>query len=328
MNTIKSLTIIILLSILFGCSEENMLDNSILNKKPVFVLKLHSYGTRYNTYINGVMVYRDGDGRGQVTTSLPINHWLKSGDNTFELLVYPDKKDTNINEKSTIQVEIFIHNDGQEDQLFRIGGFEFKGVGHINNIDLKGYQLEAAEFKVSDSGGVSVSNTSIEEYDKYSGAYKYSKIISMPNSLPLWAFFNSDDVPNDPDLSEEEYWTLSAELRDHLKVIQNKIIAGDIDEVMPIFEERNKELDKAFYYSSGVMEAKLRDSFEVDISQLNMLEIEGRDVSYVNEDNLKLASIFRTKRGAAMVGNFIDSQGSIEFPIMFRKQDGKWIITR
>ena len=127
---------------------------------------------------------------------------------------------------------------------------------------------------------------------------------------------------------KKTFGQLSAELRDHLKIIQDKIILGDLDDVMPLFEERNNELDKAFYYSSGVMEAKLKDSFEVDFPQLNMLEIEGQDVGYESERNLKLASLLRDNRGPAMVGNFKDSQGSIGFPIMFRKQNGKWIITR
>ena len=115
--------------------------------------------------------------------------------------------------------------------------------------------------------------------------FEYKQNFTIPNNLPLWAFFNSDEVFNEPELSEDEFWALSAKLRDHLKIIQDKIIAGKLDEVMPLFEERNNELDKAFYYSSGVMEAKLRDSFEVDFPQLDMLEIEGQDVAYENEKN-------------------------------------------
>jgi hypothetical protein len=116
-------------------------------------------------------------------------------------------------------------------------------------------------------------------------------------------------------------------LRDHLKIIQEKLIAGNVDEVMPLFEERNSELDKAFYYSSGVMEAKLRDAFETDIPQLDMLPITGKSVVYINESNKKLASVYRGEK-TAISGNYKEGSGSLKFPIMFRKQDGKWIITR
>ena len=327
MNTIKYLTITMLLSILFGCSGETKLTNSILNKKPVFTMKIHGFGTRYRIYINGVEVYRENSSASQVTTSIPLNHWMRSGENSLKLTVLPSKKNEPINEKSEVNAEIYVHND-EADEQYRIGGFNFKGLGYISESDLLGYRLEADLFTHDKEGEIKAEGVEVEKDTIFEGAIEFNQAFTIPNNLPLWAFFNSEDVPNDPDLSEEEYWALSAELRDYLEIIQDKIIAGDIDGVMPLFEERNNELDQAFYYSSGVMEAKLRNSFEVDIPQLDMLELTGRNVKYANETSLKLASIYRTKRGSAMVGNFKDSQGSIGFPIMFRKQDGKWIITR
>ena len=161
----------------------------------------------------------------------------------------------------------------------------------------------------------------------FEGVVEYEQDFTIPNNLPLWAFFNSDEVANEPDLSEEAFWELSAELRDHLKIIQDKIIAGDIDDIMPLFEERNNELDKAFYYSSGVMEAKLKDAFETDVPQLDMLPMTGKSVAYMNEHNKKLASVYRSGK-TAISGNFKEGSGSLKFPIMFRKQDGNWIINR
>ncbi len=328
MNIIKPLTIIVLLSILFGCSGETKLTDSILNKKPVFKLLIHSVGTRYDVLLNGVMIYDDASGNGQITTSLPINHWMRSGENSLELVVYPDDEGIPINVKSEVNAEIYVYNDDVEEQQYRIGGFNFKGLGHISDEKLLGYRLDSETFKYDDEGEIIAQDVEVSEDTFFEGVIEYKQIFTIPNNLPLWAFFNSDRLPHAPDLSEEDFWAISAELRDHLKIIQDKIIAGKVDEVMPLFDERNNELDKAFYYSSGVMEAKLKDSFEVDFPQLNMLEIEGQDVGYESERNLKLASLLRDSRGPAMVGNFKDSQGSIGFPIMFRKQDGKWIITR
>jgi hypothetical protein len=312
---------------LFGCTGETKLTNSILNKKPVFTMKVHSFGTRYRVYINGVMVYKDSEGRGQITTSFPLNHWMKSGENTLALEVYPDDEGTPINEKSEVNAEIYVHNDEMEKQQYRIGGFNFKGLGHIPESGLLGYRLNTELFKQDEEGTVIAQEVEITEDTVFDGVIEYKQIFTIPNNLPLWAFFESDDVPNDPDLSEEEYWALSAELRDHLKMIQDKLIAGEVDEMMPLFEERNNELDKAFYYSSGVMQAKLKDAFETDIPQLDMLPLEGRYVSYVNEKNLKLASVYRNRK-PAISGNYKEGTGSLKFPIMFRKQDGKWIITR
>jgi len=321
--------IVMLTSTIFlaGCSGEAKLTNSILNKKPVFTMKVHGFGTRYRIHINGVEVYRENSSASQVTTSIPLNHWMKSGENSYRLTVLPSKKNEAINEKSEVNAEIYVHNDEMEEKQYRIAGYNFKGLGHIPESGLLEYRLEPELFKHDEEGDIIAHNVEITEDTIFEGAIEYKQVLTIPNNLPLWAFFNSDDVPNDPDLSEEEYWALSAELRDHLKMIQDKLIAGEVDEIMPLFEERNNELDKAFYYSSGVMQAKLKDAFETDIPQLDMLALEGRYVSYVNEKNLKLASVYRG-REAALVGNYKEGSGSLEFPIMFRKQDGKWIITR
>jgi hypothetical protein len=323
----KCIFILFTISMASGCSGENKLNDSILNKKPVFTLKIHGFGTRYRVSVNGIEVYRENSSASQVTTSIPLNHWMRSGENIIKLVVLPSKKNTPINEKSEVNAELYVHNDEMEEQQYRIGGFNFKGLGHINETALEEYRLETELFTHDDEGELITHEVSIAKDTILAGSYEYEQKFTIPNNLPLWAFFNSEAVPNNPDLSDDEYWEVSAELRDHLKIIQDKILAGDIDDVMPLFEERNNELDKAFYYPSGVMEAKLRDSFETDIPELDMLELEGRNVSYANENNLKLASVYRNRK-AAIVGNFKDSQGSIKFPIMFRQQDGKWIITR
>jgi len=321
--------IVMLTSTIFlaGCSGETKLTNSILNKKPVFKLMIHSVGTRYEVLINGVMVHDDDSGGGQITTSLPINHWMRSGENSLKLVVYPDDEGIPINEKSEVNAEIYVYNDDVEEQQYRIGGFNFKGVGHIPEPKLLGYRLDAELFKHDDEGEVIAQEVEITEDTVFDGVIEYKRIINIPNNLPLWAFFNSDDIPNEPELSEEDFWAISAELRDHLKIIQDKIIAGEVDDVMPLFEERNNELDKAFYYSRGVMEAKLRDAFETDIPQLDMLPITGKSVGYINEYNRKLASVYRSGK-PAISGNYKEGTGSLKFPIMFRKQDGRWIITR
>ena len=320
--------IVMLTSTIFlaGCSGETKLTNSILNKKPVFSLKIHGFGTRYRVFVNDIKVYEEKNGSSQVTTSIPLNHWMRAGENSLKLLVYPNNEEAPINEKSEVNAEIYVHND-EEDVQYKIGGFNFKGLGRINEPALEGYRLDAELFKHDEKGEVIAHEVSVEKDTVLSGSYEYEQIFIIPNNLPLWAFFNSDDLPNEPDLTEEEFWELSAELRDHLKMIQDKLIAGEVDEVMPLFEERNNELDKAFYYSSGVMQAKLKDAFETDIPQLDMLPITGKSVGYINEHNRKLASVYRSGK-PAISGNYKEGSGSLKFPIMFRKQDGKWIITR
>lgn len=302
--------------------------NSILNDSPVFTLMIHTIGTRYDIILNGVMVFDDDSGSGQISTSLPVNHWMRSGENTINLVVYPDEEGEPINESSLIEVDLFVHNDGVDDLQYRIGGFKFSGKEHISKSALSGYRLDAEAFEIDDGGEIIISEVFNKVDTLFEGVHEFSKSLIIPNSLPLWSFFGSEDVPNDPDLSEDEYWGVSAELRDRLQAIQSSLVTGNIEQILPLFKERNDELDRAFYYAAGTMEAKLQDSFKTDIPQLEMLELSGRYVSYANEDNLKLASVYRQGRGAAISGNFKEGPGSLKFPIMFRKQGDEWIITR
>lgn len=321
--------------LLLGCSGDsavtNQMDsriNSILSDSPVFTLMIQTLGTRYDIILNGVMVYDDDSGSGQISTSVPVNHWMRSGENTLKLVVYPDDEGAPINDGASIEVDLLVHNDGADDLQYRIGGYKFSGKEHISKSASSGYKLDAEKFKVDDNGGIIISDVLIKTDTLFDGVYEFSRTLIIPNSLPLWSFFGSNDVPNDPDLSEDDYWEISAELRDHLNIIQTNLVEGNIDQILPLFKERNDELDIAFYYAVGTMEAKLKDSFEVDIPQLDMLELSGRYVSYANEENLKLASVYRQGRGAAISGNYKEGPGSLKFPIMFRKQDDNWVITR
>lgn len=333
MEKIK-LILIILFALFAGCTGEKTMitlnDNtvdSILYDKPVFTLSVHTFGTRYDVLLNGVMVYDDDSGGGQITTSVPVNHWMKAGQNSLELIVYPDDEGIPVSKNSFINIELLVGNDGTDKQ-FNIGGFEFTGKSYIDETKMKGYQLSVNSFQLDESGTLIVSDVVREDDTYFDGVVEFSKHLNIPSNLPLWAFFTSEDVIDANSLSDDEFWGLSDKIGSKLDYIRENLVAGNVDLILPLFKERNIELDQAFYYSKGTMEAKLRDSFEVDISQLDMLNIQHKHVAYENEINMKLASVYRKGRGAAISGNFKEGPGSLKFPIMFRKQDDKWLITR
>ena len=59
-----------------------------------------------------------------------------------------------------------------------------------------------------------------------------------------------------------------------------------------------------------------------------MITLDSNSAGYESERNLKLASNLRNDRKNAISGNLKSGPGNLSFPIMFRQQDGKWIITR
>jgi hypothetical protein len=331
MNKLHTLIILIITLLLHACDNTAAIDQekftmSILNKKPVFTIDLHAAGTRFQLYLNGVLVEGDPSG-GQNTYEIPVNHWMRSGENTLDLTVYPDDEGEDIQSNSVIKALLQVRNFGEE-QNHTLGGFLFKGVTYKTAVLDKAYQRDIESFEIIEEGGIKVSELGMVEDAPFGGARKYALTLEIPSNIPLWAFFESDELSNSDILSDNDYYAVSEELYLILRNIQDHLEQGKVDDIMPLFTERNRETDLAFYKEEGQTERELHSDFTNDIPTLNMIELDPKSSLYTSEKNLKLASNFRNGRKNAISGNLKSTTGNLSFPIMFRKQDGKWIITR
>ena len=331
MKKLHTFAIFIITLLLQGCDNSAAIDQekftmSILNKKPVFTIDLHAAGTRFQLYLNGVLVEGDPSG-GQNIYEIPVNHWMRSGKNTLDLTVYPDDEGEDIQSNSVIKALLQVRNFGEQEN-HALGGFVFKGATYKTAVLDKAYQRDLESFEIVDSGGIKISELGMIEDAPFDGARKYALTLEVPSNLPLWAFFESDEVPDLDTMSDESYEAITAEMYVILKGIQDHLEQGKVDEVMPLFAERNRETDLAFYKEEGQTERELHSDFTNDIPTLNMIELDPKSSLYTSERNLKLASNFRNGRKNAISGNLKSGPGNLSFPIMFRKQDGKWIITR
>ncbi len=70
---------------------------NILSNKPVFELRINACGTSYLLRLNGVSVLKEYDSFSQITTTIPVNHWMRSGKNILTLVVMPDGEGERIN---------------------------------------------------------------------------------------------------------------------------------------------------------------------------------------------------------------------------------------
>ena len=331
MKKLHTFAIFIITLLLQGCDNAADIDQekftmSILNKKPVFTIDLHAAGTRFQLYLNGVLIEGDPSG-GQNSYEIPVNHWMRSGKNTLDLTVYPDDEGEDIQQHSVIKALLQVRNFGEQEN-HTLGGFVFKGATYKAAVLDKAYQRDIESFEVVENGGIKVSKLGMIEDAPFDGARKYALTLEIPSNLPLWAFFESDEVPNFEVISGEDIEILRAELYKILRNIQDHLEQGKIDDIMPLFAERNRETDLAFYKEEGQTERELHSDFTNDIPTLDMITLDSNSTGYESERNLKLASGFRNGRDNAISGNLKTTTGNLSFPIMFRKQDGKWIITR
>jgi hypothetical protein len=332
MKKLHSFVLLLITLLLHGCDNTSGIDQekfnmSILNQKPVFTINFHATGARYRLYLNGVLIERQGSSQGQNSYEIPVNHWMRSGENTLDLAVYPNKEGEDIPPSSQIKALLQVRNFGEQEN-HTLGGFTFSGANYISAVLDKAYQRDIEKFIPVEAGGVVVSELAVIEDTPYDGAQKYSLTIEVPSNLPLWAFFNSDGVPDFMVVTDEEYGRLRLELYEILRNIQDHLEQGKVDDIMPLFAERNRETDLAFYKEEGQTERELHSDFTNDIPTLNMIDLDDRSSAYESEENLKLTSSFRGDRTNAISGNLKSGSGNLSFPIMFRKEDGKWIITR
>ena len=251
MKKLQTLAIFIITLLLHGCDNASAINQekfnmSILNQKPVFTIDFHATGARYRLYLNGVLIERQGSSQGQNSYEIPVNHWMRSGKNTLDLTVYPNEEGEDIPPNSQIKALLQVRNFGEQEN-YTLGGFVFSGASYKEAVLGKAYQREVENFTQIETGGISVSELGMIEDSPYDGARKYALTLEVPSNLPLWAFFESDYVPDFMVVTDEEYGNLRLELYEVLRNIQDHLEQGKVDEIMPLFAERNRETDLAFY---------------------------------------------------------------------------------
>ncbi len=312
---------------------------NILQNKPHFEVRISAFGVKYFLRLNGVTILREYDSQAQLDTALPINHWMHPLENEISLELLPDKRGGEINPHSRVKAELWVRSAELAVQSeYKIADINFSG----DKQGLAGVQLYSSEtgrysplrnFEIDEQGDCEVLDVSFEAIDKYPGAQIYKRKLITPSSLPLWGFFQGDKLPDYGKMPDGEYYSAVDDLFGVYKKIHNALAEGStgaIDKIIPMFSERNVETDAAFYLAPGTTEKELRVALvdAVNDSAQELVALKSDNVRITLEDNHFLVSLTR-KRNAAAIG-FNDSSygGSNRFPVILRRENGKWMIAR
>jgi len=331
MKKIKSLffTIYLVFSIFhLHAKEDNNMN--ILQNKPVFELKIAGLGAMYFIELNGVRVFKQYSSEGKVQARLPINHYMKSGENTIKILSWSGDKSP-INPHAYVNVELIVSDNNHPENEFTVTALRFDNTGPVENktvtSSLAGKYNSLQGFIAEDVGDVTIGEV---VSDQVKNVFTYTRNVTIPSSLPLWAFFTSDEFPHYASMGDDEYYqNVDNLLTEYLKV-QNAIENKDISSILPMFEERNKELDAAFYYAPGTHAKKigiaLNDAANDETATL--VGLKSKSVVFDTSKNNKLNRLARKRKNSAIVLNYNEIEGSYRFDMIFRLKDGKWILTR
>jgi len=270
-------------------------------------------GIKYRVAINGADIKTDKSLR-SYSLEIPVNQFVMTGENKFELQIYPLSKKGDLSQEESSYIEV-----------------EFRLYTDLNNYVVlsKGqYSLINHKFEANNNGEYRISKLDIEvKEDAYNKTFMRQSI-SMRTPFPEWKFINSDLIPDNKQFKTMESLIsgLIGKPYNILNEIHTALANKDIDLIMHLFKERNDEMDKAYYYKSGTYDKMLREAFEKDFDNnyiLANLEIKyaqpmistGMNVMSLGTDSL----IYMHNQSKSVFN---------KYDIYFRKDGDKWIITR
>lgn len=307
--------------------------------QPLLNLQRNIVHCSYDIYVNGGLVERNNEA---LPTSgiQPLNHWLRSGENEVAVYMYkwpeePDECDVSVSLELTdasqvqqppVTLMTLVHKAKQAPP-----GDPARGSSPAGTLD------SHRSFEPSAQGDVRVGPAEVVQL---TGAERMVHVLRRSITLglpfPEWAFFRSDrlrtfaEVESTKEL-RPDYYALQAAY-DQLWALLDK---QDVDGFADACEERSRELDRAYYKQPGETRAALRQQLISTMKnpelKLNTptpppdkfwLRVTGSrgQVHALVEDNVG-TPIFRYPRKDG--GAF-----SIIFPVMFRRENGRYIVTR
>ncbi len=308
---------------------------NILYGQPIFELRLQSFGTSFFLEMNGVSMLKEYEDFAQIETTLPVNQWIHSGKNVLGIYVLPEEEGARINPNSHVNAELWVREDNGSKNAFKLASISIKGemVGEGKGVETStpsGDFDSRKGFMAAEVGDLSVEDITVRDVPDYQGGLIFERAITVFCPNPEWAFFNSEELPDYDSMPDDQYYLARDELFAEYMKIQNALSNGNIDSVISMITERNLEADRAFYLEPGTTERKIRFSLE-DAIKDNNLELAELLPDYVGirvEDNRKLVRLVRSGDTAAIGFDFKSFSGSQSYDFVFRRENGKWIVTR
>ncbi len=310
-----------------------LMGKSMQLEEPFYKAYFKSDGIVFGLVVNGVEVYFNKSGN-PVSVEIPINQFVRTGENKLELQMhtYEENDKLYLREDAKITVEYRLYTSLEEYVVLNKLNYSaknakaekpFEGSSEANR-----YSLIDHKFVKDDGGDYNVSEmTHFVDKEEY-GANYISHTVSMPTPFPEWNFLASDKIP-----SVEQFKSADELIEKFVGApyaVLEEVHAGlskkDVDSIIPLFKERNDEMDKAFYYKPGTYEKMLRDAFQEEFDK-NMI-LEELDIEYAGPTVSPGSNLVQLGTGPLI--RFHNKEKSVfnKYDIFFRKQGDQWIITR
>jgi hypothetical protein len=313
----------------------------MLAGKPLFSLRLDIERCAHDVYVNGGLITRNLDGT-PAHAEYPVNHWLRSGANDIQIFMMkwegdPDECDVKaeINWKeergaagaAPVKLLTLAHDAKLATPADPAPGSSASGT----------FDARTGSVTTPSTGDLRVTAASVTRLTgKLAHIHVLSRSFEVSLPFPEWAFFRGEVQMRATDFeSKEARRPVYNELFAAYEKLRDMLARRDVDAFLDACEERSREIDIAYYKRPGDTRASLRRDVE----------------SALNNPALELATFDRVDKG--MWGYLVGSKGtlvtlyqgnrastilrfpmkdgsafSVILPVFFRRENGKYIVTR
>lgn len=305
---------------------------------PYLTLRIETDSMPYGVYVNGAPLTADETG-GPANETWPINHMLRSGANEIALLTPPYETDDGksaFDKKARATLTVMVQEAGHLDrpgiplmELCFVG--ERAGTESATNGSSPEGQFDSSRQFIADKSGDVIVNKPRVRTINDDGVLLISRAFAVGLSLPEWEFLGvkTDVVPTLYEGTATQAEKLYAGLFAAYEEIWNGLRTGNIDAIMPLFEERSRNTDRAMYLTPGTTQQRLKESFVEVLRDRTMtlqpIKVEG----FWSLDVGPGGRLMRLVTGAhsSAILRFEDKDGlSVVYPVTFRRKGGRYIV--
>ncbi|MEY4575387.1 MAG: hypothetical protein RL701_90 [Pseudomonadota bacterium] len=315
----------------------------MLSRKPYLTVKIEAERVGFEVFVNGGFVATDLSAMAN-SEVWPINQLLRSGKNQLALLVYPQQLVPNgpltYQPGAKVTVTVFVSESGVANAPeYEIATLCFDGASAGTN------QVSARSSPAGDlnslqafapvrHGDVTVGPAQLQQVD-FDHKQLLTRELTLPLPFPEWAFLRSDRMVPTFELGEKGVLQHHAEVLPAYEAIWKALNARDLDKLLPLFEERSREIDLATYKAVGTTQAELRHDFEETLgdSTRSLAPLLHERSPYWSYEVGPMGTMVRLSTGVHGGGIIRfpktgDRKSRTTFPISFRKQGAEFIVSR
>jgi len=312
-------------------------------EKPFFVLNINAKQAHgADIQLNGQRIIAvDGT---TLDTRIPVNHFMHDGENQLAIINLPDDE-----EKKTYHNDNFVQitltvEDFADPKIIpkEIASLSFSGKSY--NATKNPAMLNTGETKLNSANhfredlkqGDIIISKAIYEGGKDKSYDAVVRSVTIPNTkLPVWGWLSGERLTpiNGFDvlgqINDNDYNPVHKAIQMEFEKIYRALAAKDFAGIAPFFEERNREMDFAFYREPGETAKVLRRAFESTMkdSDKTLHKYKPDKTLAFIQNNNKLVNLVDGRYRPVIV--YIWKEGGAEFyDIFMYRKNGKWIISR